>query len=158
MMRRNLFPNPDFLPTGLTHGLWGKQYRECFPGDGTLVVPSKTEDGTTEAQQKGYVQLDISGLLEPDAEYVLSVIRLEGSKMCGVHYISQGMTVTPTDHGDLLEFRFTPSSIHDPSSLMVNFNTGVWTQPSIEPAETYDAASSAGGPRFFSGNTTPLHD
>lgn len=155
ILRVNLFPNPNFSPTGLTHGLWGMQYVECFPGDGTLTVPEKDPNGTTTAQKQGYVQLDISGLLDADTEYVLSVIRLSGTKLCGIYYNNQGITATPADHGDLLTLRFTPSRIHDPSSLMVNFDTGVWTRPIIELASTYDAAVSGGGLRFFAWDTMP---
>ncbi len=155
IIRKNLFPNPNFSPTGLTHGLWGAQYVECFPGDGTLTVPEKDPNGTTAAQKQGYVQLDISGLLDADTEYVLSVIRLSGTKLCGIYYNNQGITVTPADHGDLLTLRFTPSRVHDPSSLMVNFDTGVWTRPIIEPAATYDAAMAGGGLRFFAWDTMP---
>lgn len=155
ILRVNLFPNPDLRPTGLTSGLWGSTYVECFPGDGTLVVPAKTEGGSTTAEQQGYVQLDISGLLEPDAEYVLSAIRLSGTGKCGIQYNVSGLTFTTTDDGELAEFRFVPARIHDPSNLMVYFETGTWTRPSIELASTYDAAVSGGGLRFFAWDTMP---
>lgn len=160
-IRINLFPNPDLSPTGLTSGLWGSKYPECFPGDGTLVVPEKDTSVTTAAQKQGYVQLNISNLLNLDVEYVFSAVRLKGTGKISIQYVNTGLITEETSEGTVLTYRFVPSERgYNVKNLMALFDPGTWTRPSIEAASTYDMAKAAGwnsmGPRFFSGNSFPL--
>lgn len=146
MMRVNLYPNPRFSPDGASTGAWGIDYANDMPGDGTLR-PSHSQ---------GYDELRIPEL-EPGVEYVFSV-RSENRLGSGMLVIGDKYSprVVPDGSG-LIVVRLTAPATGSQHGNRAVFDTpGVYSQPQLELASTYDAALGGGYPRFFTGDTMPL--
>lgn len=145
MQRINWFLNPRFDRNGASLGAWNSDYVEDMPGDGTFR-PSHSD---------GFDELHIPEL-DPGAEYVFSVRsdnRL-GSAMVviGNRYSS---IVSPDGNG-LIVIRITmPAMGPQQENRIVFYNQGVYSQPILERADTYDAAVGGGLPGFFTGDTMP---
>lgn len=145
-MRVNMYPNPRFSPDGASTGAWGIDHANDMPGDGTLR-PSHSQ---------GFDELHVPEL-DPGAEYVFSV-RSENGRgfvmlVIGERYSSQ----TVPDSNGMIVIRLTaPATGSQKENRVVFSNQGVYSQPQLELASTYDAALGGGYPRFFSGDTMPL--
>lgn len=145
-MRVNMYPNPRFSPDGASLGAWGIDYANDMPGDGTLR-PSHSQ---------GFDELRFPEL-DPGAEYVFSV-RSENGRgsvmlVIGERYPSR----TVPDGNGMIVIRLTaPATGSQKKNRVVFYNQGVYSQPQLELASTYDAALGGGYPRFFSGDTMPL--
>ena len=147
MQRINWFLNPRFDRNGASLGAWGVDYANDMPGDGTLR-PSHSQ---------GFDELRIPEL-ETGVEYVFSVRsdnRLGGAMVIIANTYSS--TISPDGNG-LIVVRLTApaTGILQEENRIVFSNQGVYSQPQLEPASTYDAALGGGYPRFFSGDTMPL--
>lgn len=133
-MRVNMYPNPRFSPDGASTGAWGINYANDMPGDGTLR-PSHSQ---------GYDELHVPEL-NPGAEYVLSV-RSENGRgsvmlVIGERYSSR----TVPDGNGMIVIRLTaPATGSQKKNRVVFFNQGVYSQPQLELASTYDAALGGG--------------
>lgn len=145
MQRINWFPNPRFDRNGASLGVWGIDYANDMPGDGTFR-PSNSQ---------GYDELRIPEL-NPGAEYVFSV-RSENGRgsvmlVLGKRYSSQ----TVQDGNVMIVVRLTVPATASQEENRVVFDTqGVYSQPQLELASAYDAALGGGYPRFFTGDTMP---
>lgn len=147
VMRVNLYPNPRFSPDGASTGAWGFDYANDMPGDGTLR-PSRSQ---------GFDELHVPELAL-GVEYVFSVRsdnRLGGAMVVIANTYSS--TISPDGNG-LIVVRLTApaTGILQKENRIVFSNQGVYSQPQLELASTYDAALGGGYPRFFSGDTMPL--
>ena len=133
-MRVNMYPNPRFSPDGASTGAWGLDYANDMPGDGTLR-PSRSQ---------GYDELRVPEL-NPGAEYVFSV-RSEngrGSVMLVIGELNSSRTVP--DGNGMIVLRFTAPATGSQKKNRVMFsNQGVYSQPQLELASTYDAALGGG--------------
>lgn len=133
-MRVNMYPNPRFSPDGASTGAWGINYANDMPGDGTLR-PSHSQ---------GYDELHVPEL-NPGAEYVLSV-RSENGRgsvmlVIGERYSSN----TVPDGNGMIVIRLTaPATGSQKKNRVVFHNQGVYSQPQLELASTYDAALGGG--------------
>lgn len=129
-MRVNMYPNPRFSPDGASTGAWGIDYANDMPGDGTLR-PSHSQ---------GFDELHVPEL-DPGAEYVFSV-RSENGRgsvilVIGERYSSR----TVPDGNGMIVLRLTAPATGSPKTNRVVFsNQGVYSQPQLELASTYDAA------------------
>ena len=133
-MRVNLYPNPRFSPDGASTGAWGIDYANDMPGDGTLR-PSHSQ---------GFDELHVPEL-DPGAEYVFSV-RSENGRgsvmlVIGERYSSR----TVPDGNGMIVLRLTaPATGSQKKNRVVFSNQGVYSQPQLELASTYDAALGGG--------------
>lgn len=133
-MRVNMYPNPRFSPDGASTGAWGIDYANDMPGDGTLR-PSHSQ---------GFDELHVPEL-DPGAEYVFSV-RSENGKgsvilVIGERYSSR----TVPDGNGMIVLRLTaPATGSQKKNRVVFSNQGVYSQPQLELASTYDAALGGG--------------
>lgn len=133
-MRVNMYPNPRFSPDGASTGAWGIDYANDMPGDGTLR-PSHSQ---------GFDELHVPEL-DPGAEYVFSV-RSENGRgsvmlVIGERYSSN----TVPDGNGMLVIRLTaPATGSQKKNRVVFSNQGVYSQPQLELASTYDAALGGG--------------
>ena len=133
-MRVNMYPNPRFSPDGASTGAWGIDYANDMPGDGTLR-PSHSQ---------GFDELHVPEL-DPGAEYVFSV-RSENGRgsvmlVIGERYSSR----TVPDGNGMIVLRFTaPATGSQKKNRVVFHNQGVYSQPQLELASTYDAALGGG--------------
>lgn len=133
-MRVNMYPNPRFSPDGASTGAWGIDYANDMPGDGTLR-PSHSQ---------GFDELHVPEL-DPGAEYVFSV-RSENGRgsvmlVIGERYSSQ----TVPDSNGMIVLRLTaPATGSQKENRVVFSNQGVYSQPQLELASTYDAALGGG--------------
>ena len=144
MQRINWFPNPRFDRNGASLGAWGIDYANDMPGDGTLR-PSHSQ---------GFDELHVSEL-NPGAEYVFSG-RSENGRgyvMLVIGDLYSSRTV-PDDNGMIVIRLTAPATGSQNTNRVVFGNQGVYSQPQLELASTYDAAL-GGYPRFFSGDTMP---
>ena len=129
-MRVNMYPNPRFSPDGASTGAWGIDYANDMPGDGTLR-PSHSQ---------GFDELHVPEL-DPGAEYVFSV-RSENGRgsvmlVIGERYSSR----TVPDGNGMIVLRLTaPATGSQKKNRVVFSNQGVYSQPQLELASTYDAA------------------
>lgn len=145
-MRVNMYPNPRFSPDGASTGAWGIDYANDMPGDGTLR-PSHSQ---------GFDELHVPEL-DPGAEYVFSV-RSENGRgsvmlVIGERYSSN----TVPDGNGMLVIRLTaPATGSQKKNRVVFSNQGVYSQPQLELASTYDAALGGGG-ILASSPATPCH-
>lgn len=144
-MRVNMYPNPRFSPDGASTGAWCIDYANDMPGDGTLR-PSHSQ---------GFDELHVPEL-DPGAEYVFSV-RSENGRgsvilVIGERYSSR----TVPDGNGMIVLRLTAPATGSPKTNRVVFsNQGVYSQPQLELASTYDAA--LGGGILASSPATPCH-
>lgn len=133
-MRVNMYPNPRFSPDGASTGAWGIDYANDMPGDGTLR-PSHSQ---------GFDELHVPEL-DPGAEYVFSV-RSENGRgsvmlVIGERYSSR----TVPDGNGMIVLRLTaPATGSQKKNRVVFHNQGVYSQPQLELASTYDAALGGG--------------
>ena len=133
-MRVNMYPNPRFSPDGASTGAWGIDYANDMPGDGTLR-PSHSQ---------GFDELHVPEL-DPGAEYVFSV-RSENGRgsvmlVIGERYSSR----TVPDGNGMIVLRLTaPATGSQKKNRVVFSNQGVYSQPQLELASTYDAALGGG--------------
>lgn len=133
-MRVNMYPNPRFSPDGASTGAWGIDYANDMPGDGTLR-PSHSQ---------GFDELHVPEL-NPGAEYVFSV-RSENGRgsvmlVIGERYSSR----TVPDGNGMIVLRLTaPATGSQKKNRVVFSNQGVYSQPQLELASTYDAALGGG--------------
>lgn len=133
-MRVNMYPNPRFSPDGASLGAWGIDYANDMPGDGTLR-PSHSQ---------GFDELRFPEL-DPGAEYVFSV-RSENGRgsvmlVIGERYPSR----TVPDGNGMIVIRLTaPATGSQKKNRVVFYNQGVYSQPQLELASTYDAALGGG--------------
>lgn len=133
-MRVNMYPNPRFSPDGASTGAWGIDYANDMPGDGTLR-PSHSQ---------GFDELHVPEL-DPGAEYVFSV-RSENGRgsvilVIGERYSSR----TVPDGNGMIVLRLTaPATGSQEKNRVVFSNQGVYSQPQLELASTYDAALGGG--------------
>lgn len=146
MQRINLYPNPLFSPDGASTGAWGVDYAKDMPGDGTLR-PSNSQ---------GYDELHIPNL-EPGAEYVFSVRSDNRLGSATVVIANTYSSAIRPDGSGLIVVRLTAPATGSQRENRVVFDAhGVYSQPQLELASTYDAALGGGYPRFFTGDTMPL--
>ena len=134
MQRINLYPNPRFDRNGASFGAWGIDYANDMPGDGTLR-PSHSQ---------GYDELHVPELA-PGAEYVFSV-RSEnggGSAMLVIGDLYSSRTV-PDGSGMIVVRLTAPATGSQKNNRVVFNNQGVYSQPQLELASTYDAALGGG--------------
>lgn len=134
MQRINLYPNPRFDRNGASFGAWGINYANDMPGDGTLR-PSYSQ---------GYDELHVPELA-PGAEYVFSV-RSEnggGSAMLVIGDLYSSRTV-PDGSGMIVVRLTAPATGSQKENRVVFNNQGVYSQPQLELASTYDAALGGG--------------
>lgn len=130
----NMYPNPRFSPDGASTGAWGIDYANDMPGDGTLR-PSHSQ---------GFDELHVPEL-DPGAEYVFSV-RSENGRgsvmlVIGERYSSR----TVPDGNGMIVLRLTaPATGSQKKNRVVFSNQGVYSQPQLELASTYDAALGGG--------------
>ena len=142
-MRVNMYPNPRFSPDSASTGAWGIDYANDMPGDGTLR-PSHSQ---------GFDELHVPEL-NPGAEYVFSV-RSENGRgsvilVIGERYSSR----TVPDGNGMIVLRLTaPATGSQKKNRVVFSNQGVYSQPQLELASTYDAALGGGG--FLAGSPAP---
>lgn len=130
MMRVNMYPNPRFSPDGASTGAWGIDYAKDMPGDGTLR-PSHSQ---------GFDELHVPEL-EPGAEYVFSVRsenRLGGAMVVIANTYSS--TISPDGNGMIVVRLTAPATGSQTENRIVFSNQGVYSQPQLELASTYDAA------------------
>ena len=133
-MRVNMYPNPRFSPDGASTGAWGIDYANDMPGDGTLR-PSHSQ---------GFDELHVPEL-DPGAEYVFSV-RSENGRgsvmlVIGERYSSR----TVPDGNGMIVLRLTaPATGSQKKNRVVFHNQGVYSQPQLALASTYDAALGGG--------------
>lgn len=133
-MRVNMYPNPRFSPDGASTGAWGIDYANDMPGDGTLR-PSHSQE---------FDELHVPEL-DPGAEYVFSV-RSENGRgsvmlVIGERYSSR----TVPDGNGMIVLRLTaPATGSQKKNRVVFSNQGVYSQPQLELASTYDAALGGG--------------
>lgn len=134
MQRINLYPNPLFSPDGASTGAWGIDYANDMPGDGTLR-PSNSQ---------GYDELVIPEL-DPGAEYVLSV-RSENGRGSVVLVIGNlySSTIRPDGNGLIVVRLTVPATGSQKGNRVVFYTPGVYSQPQLELASTYDAALGGG--------------
>lgn len=146
MQRINWFPNPRFSPDGASTGAWGIDYADDMPGDGTLR-PSNSQ---------GYDELRIPEL-DPGVEYVLS-IRSDNRLGNVMLFIDEAhsSSSSPDGNGRFVVRLTAPATGSQKHNRAVFYNQGVYSQPQLELASTYDAAVGGGLPRFFTGDTMPL--
>lgn len=133
-MRVNMYPNPRFSPDGASTGAWGIDYANDMPGDGTLR-PSHSQ---------GFDELHVPEL-NPGAEYVFSV-RSEngrGSVMLVIGELYSSNTV-PDGNGMIVIRLTAPATGSQKENRVVFYNQGVYSQPQLELASTYDAALGGG--------------
>lgn len=130
MQRINLFPNPRFSPDGASTGAWGIDYANDMPGDGTLR-PSNSQ---------GYDELHIPKLA-PGVEYVLRV-RSDNRLGKVLLFIDDAYSSSSSQDGSgLIVIRLTaPATGSQKDNRAVFYNPGVYSQPQLELASTYDAA------------------
>ena len=145
MQRINLYPNPRFDCNGASFGAWGINYAKDMPGDGTLR-PSHSQ---------GYDELHVPALA-PGVRYVFSV-RSENSLGSVLVVIADNYssTIGPDGNGLIVVRLTVPATGNQKNNRVVFNNQGVYSQPQLELASTYDTAV-GGYPRFFSGDTMPL--
>ena len=130
MRRVNLYPNPHFDPDGATTGAWGTDYAGDMPGDGTLH-PSSSQ---------GFDEFKIPEL-EPGAEYVFSVRSENGAGSVAIWSRENLRPSTRPDGDGLIYIRFrAPESGSQSTNRVVFANSGVYSKPQLELAETYDSA------------------
>ena len=134
MQRINWFPNPLFDPDGASLGAWGIGYANDMPGDGTLR-PSNSQ---------GYDELRIPEL-NPGAEYVLSV-RSENGRGSVMFIIGEQdfSTIRPDRNGLIVVRRTVPATGSQKTNRVAFNNSGVYSQPQLELASTYDPAVGGG--------------
>lgn len=146
MQRTNWFPNPRFDRNGASLGAWGTDYVKDMPGDGTLR-PSHSQ---------GYDELHVPGGLNPGAEYVFSV-RSENRLGCAMVVIANKFSskISPNGNGLIVARLTVPATGSQKENRIVFYNQGVYSQPQLELASTYDAAVGGGLPGFFTGDTMP---
>lgn len=134
-MRVNMYPNPRFSPDGASTGTWHFDYANDMPGDGTLR-PSNSQ---------GYDELRIPEL-EPGVEYVFSV-RSENRLGSGMLVIADKYSQRAVPDGSgLIVVRLTAPATGSQQENRVVFDApGVYSQPQLELASTYDAALGGGG-------------
>lgn len=134
MQRINLYPNPRFDRNGASTGAWGVDYANDMPGDGTLR-PSHSQE---------YDELRIPEL-NLGVEYVFSVRsdnRLGGAMVVIANTYSS--KISPDGNG-LIVVRFTaPATGSQRENRVVFYSKGVYSQPQLELASTYDAALGGG--------------
>ena len=133
-MRVNMYPNPRFSPDGASTGAWGLDYANDMPGDGTLR-PSNSQ---------GLDELHVPEL-DPGAEYVFSV-RSEngrGSVMLVIGELYSSNTV-PDGNGMIVIRLTAPATGSQKNNRVVFYDQGVYSQPQLELASTYDAALGGG--------------
>lgn len=143
MMRVNMYPNPRFSPDGASLGAWGVDYANDMPGDGTLR-PSFSQ---------GYDELHIPEL-EPGVEYVFSV--RSDNRLGGVMVViadTYSSKTSPDDNGLIVVRLTAPATGSQTENRVVFSNQGVYSQPQLELASTYDAA--LGGGILASSPATP---
>lgn len=130
MQRINLFPNPRFSPDGASTGAWDIGYANDMPGDGTLR-PSNPQ---------GYDELHIPKLA-PGVEYVLRV-RFDNRLGKVMLFIDDAYSSSSSPDGSgLIVIRLTaPATGSQEYNRAVFYNQGVYSQPQLELASTYDAA------------------
>lgn len=146
MQRINWYPNPRFDPNGASLGAWNIDYKKDMPGDGTLR-PSHSQ---------GYDELHIPELA-PGVEYVFSV-RSENRLGCAMVTIANKLSskIKPNDNGLIVVRLTVPATGSQKENRIVFYNQGVYSQPQLELASTYDAAVGGWGlPGFFTGDTMP---
>lgn len=146
MQRINWYPNPRFDRNGASLGAWGLDYANDMPGDGTLR-PS---------QSQGFDELHVPEL-DPGVEYVFSV-RSEngrGSVMLVIGELYSSKTV-PDGNGMIVIRLTAPATGSQKENRVVFYNQGVYSQPQLELASTYDAALGGGG-ILASSPATPCH-
>ena len=134
MQRINWYPNPRFDRNGASLGAWGLDYANDMPGDGTLR-PS---------QSQGFDELHVPEL-DPGVEYVFSV-RSEngrGSVMLVIGELYSSNTV-PDGNGMIVIRLTAPATGSQKENRVVFYNQGVYSQPQLELASTYDAALGGG--------------
>lgn len=133
-MRVNMYPNPRFDRNGASLGAWGLDYVNDMPGDGTLR-PSNSQ---------GYDELRIPEL-EPGVEYVFSV-RSENRLGSGMLVIADKHSQRAVPDGSgLIVVRLTAPATGSQQKNRVVFDApGVYSQPQLELASTYDAALGGG--------------
>lgn len=148
MQRINLYPNPRFDRNGASTGVWGLNYVNDMPGDGTLR-PSHAQ---------GYDELRIPEL-DLGVGYVFSV-RSENRLGSVLVFIANkySSTISPDGNGLIVVRLTAPATGSQKENRVVFYNQGVYSQPQLELASTYDAALGGGYPRFFSGDTMPKLD
>ena len=133
-MRVNMYPNPRFDRNGASLGVWGFDYANDMPGDGTLR-PSAS-GGLDELR---IPELDLG------VEYVFSVRsenRLGGAMVVIADKYS---SKTSPDGNGLIVVRLTaPATGSQKENRVVFYNSGVYSQPQLELASAYDAALGGG--------------
>lgn len=156
MLRRNLYPNPELSENGRRPG----QYRATVKLEGGKAVITGTGEGSN-------ANITVTGL-ETGQQYVFSCLidgetgtgfltMFDGTDNCtiGSGSSSNVSSTQPVVH------RFTaPDSTH---TVRAHFNvaagkTCTFSQPSIELAETYDAAMNGGGCGSSAGTRCPCPD
>lgn len=144
MQRINWFPNPRFDRNGASTGAWGLDYANDMPGDGTLR-PSHSQQ---------FDELHVPEL-NPGAEYVLSVRSENGRGNVILAIGKQYSSRTVPDGNGMIVIRLTaPATGSQKTNRVVFSNEGVYSQPQLELASTYDAAS---GGILVSSPATPCH-
>lgn len=133
-MRVNIYPNPRFSPDGASTGAWGIDYANDMPGDGTLR-PSHSQ---------GFDELHVPEL-DPGAEYVLSVRSENGRGSVMLFIGERHSSHTVPDGNGMIVIRLTaPATGSQKKNRVVFHNQGVYSQPQLELASTYDAALGGG--------------
>lgn len=134
MQRINWFPNPRFDRNGASTGAWHIDYANDMPGDGTFR-PSHSQ---------GYDELHIPEL-EPGAEYVFSVRsdnRLGGGALVIANKYSS--RINPDGSGLIVVRLTAPATGSQQENRVIFVTNGVYSQPQLELASTYDAALGGG--------------
>ena len=145
MQRTNWFPNPRFDRNGASLGAWGVDYAKDMPGDGTLR-PSHSQ---------GFDELHVPEL-NLGAEYVFSV-RSDNRHGGAMAVIANKYSsiISPGDNGLIVVRLTVPATGSQKENRIVFYNQGVYSQPQLELASTYDTAALGGLPGFFTGDTMP---
>lgn len=134
MQRINWFPNPRFDRNGASTGAWGIDYANDMPGDGTLRPSSSL----------GYDELHFPEL-NPGAEYVLSVRSENGGGSVMLFIGERHSSRTVTDGNGMIVVRLTaPATGSQKENRVVFYDQGVYSQPQLELASTYDVALGGG--------------
>lgn len=133
-MRVNIYPNPRFSPNGASTGAWGIDYANDMPGNGTLR-PSHSQ---------GFDELHVPEL-DPGAEYVFSVRSENGRGSVMLVIDERYSSRTVPDGNGMIVLRLTaPATGSQKKNRVVFSNQGVYSQPQLELASTYDAALGGG--------------
>jgi len=134
MQRINLYPNPRFDRNGASTGAWGTDYANDMPGDGTLR-PSHSQE---------FDELRIPEL-NLGVEYVFSVRsdnRLGGAMVVIANTYSS--KISPDGNGLIVVRLTAPATGSQGENRVVFYSKGVYSQPQLELASTYDAALGGG--------------